>query len=193
MMPNLSMTPYFVSPHFPDILIKTLEIKDQFLTMPLLNESHHAKAPIMHDLSSGDDDALWHSLFRQKGVSLVVGSTNFEARDGALTYVCVTDPKIALDAKNHDALRTGLSVVTAILHGVLNRLAFDESQQNKNMSISTLTPREREILGFIRLGKTNSEISYILGVAESTVKNHVQRILIKLQVCNRTQAIAKIL
>ena len=56
-----------------------------------------------------------------------------------------------------------------------------------------LTPREREILDWIRMGKTNSEISCILGVAVSTIKNHVQRILIKLQVNNRTQAIAKCL
>ncbi|WP_432719537.1 helix-turn-helix transcriptional regulator [Jeongeupia wiesaeckerbachi] len=192
MQPHFSMTPYFASAAFPDVLIKTLGIKDQLLTLPLLNESHQAKSPVMSDLSAVSDEALWHVLFRQKGFSTVIGSTNVEMSDGGMTYVCVTDPEIARNVNHHDALRQGLSIVTSILHGVLNRLAFEENLQNKSTSITTLTPREREILGFIRLGKTNSEISYILGVADSTVKNHVQRILIKLQVSNRTQAIAKI-
>ncbi len=54
-----------------------------------------------------------------------------------------------------------------------------------------LTQRERQILDWIRLGKTNWEISRIIHISENTVKNHVQNIYKKLGVTNRTQAAGK--
>ena len=54
-----------------------------------------------------------------------------------------------------------------------------------------LSARESEILAWVALGKTNPEIGSILGISVFTVKNHVQRILKKLDVTNRTQAVGK--
>jgi DNA-binding CsgD family transcriptional regulator len=51
-----------------------------------------------------------------------------------------------------------------------------------------LTPRENEVLEWITEGKSNSEIAAILGLAAGTVKLHVERILAKLGVENRTAA-----
>jgi transcriptional regulator EpsA len=53
-----------------------------------------------------------------------------------------------------------------------------------------LRPREVEILQWIAMGKTNSEIGSILELSLFTVKNHVQRIFKKLNVSNRAQAVA---
>jgi transcriptional regulator EpsA len=54
-----------------------------------------------------------------------------------------------------------------------------------------LTVREKEILRWIHLGKSNFEIGTILGISPLTVKNHVQKILRKLNVRNRTQAVGR--
>ena len=56
-----------------------------------------------------------------------------------------------------------------------------------------LTVRELDILKWIYLGKSNFEIGAILKISPLTVKNHVQKILRKLNVVNRTQAIGKAL
>ena len=58
---------------------------------------------------------------------------------------------------------------------------------------SILTVRELDILKWIYLGKSNFEIGAILKISPLTVKNHVQKILRKLNVVNRTQAIGKAL
>jgi DNA-binding NarL/FixJ family response regulator len=52
----------------------------------------------------------------------------------------------------------------------------------------TLTPREIEVLGFVVQGKTNKEVAQELVVSDLTVKTHVQRIIAKLGVSDRTQA-----
>src|SRR5467141_3680173 len=56
-----------------------------------------------------------------------------------------------------------------------------------------LTPREREILEWIYRGKSNIEVGMILKISPLTAKNHVQKILRKLGVLNRTQAVGKAL
>ena len=58
---------------------------------------------------------------------------------------------------------------------------------------SVLTVRELDIIKWIYLGKSNFEIGAILKISPLTVKNHVQKILRKLNVVNRTQAIGKAL
>ena len=58
-------------------------------------------------------------------------------------------------------------------------------------SEALLSARETEILRWVAMGKTNPEIGSILGISVFTVKNHVQRILRKLDVTNRTQAVGK--
>ena len=54
--------------------------------------------------------------------------------------------------------------------------------------LAQLSPREREILRGIARGASNKEIGRELGIAETTVKIHVQHVLRKLEVASRVQA-----
>ena len=54
-----------------------------------------------------------------------------------------------------------------------------------------LTPREREVLRLIVHGQSNKEIGRTLSISEDTAKKHVQTILAKLGVSDRTQAAVK--
>ena len=54
-----------------------------------------------------------------------------------------------------------------------------------------ITERERQILSWVREGKSNLEIGVVLEISALTVKNHVQKILRKRGAANRAQAVAK--
>jgi len=55
--------------------------------------------------------------------------------------------------------------------------------------IVPLTQREKEILECVAKGASNGEISETLSIQEVTVKTHMNKILKKLNVNNRTQAV----
>jgi DNA-binding NarL/FixJ family response regulator len=54
-----------------------------------------------------------------------------------------------------------------------------------------LTPRELEVLGLLAQGKSNPQIARDLVISRATAKTHVERIIRKLEVSDRTQAVLR--
>ncbi len=80
-----------------------------------------------------------------------------------------------------EAIRTVYSGKRYIPREIAIRLA-------ERMMRTDLTPREVEILKMLSKGPTNKQIGHALGISENTVKNHVNSIIEKLEVSDRTEA-----
>ena len=53
-----------------------------------------------------------------------------------------------------------------------------------------LTVREKDVLSWVARGKTSAEIAIILGLSERTINFHCDKAMKRLDVINRTQAVA---
>lgn len=81
---------------------------------------------------------------------------------------------------------------------LLRRLAAEEGTTGlrraaRGSSPDQLTPRELEVLQLMKLGHTNRQIARELVISLGTAKNHVEHIIAKLRVSDRTQAVVKAL
>jgi DNA-binding NarL/FixJ family response regulator len=63
------------------------------------------------------------------------------------------------------------------------------SQPEPSAAVAELTPREREVLDLLARGRSNPEICAELVISEATAKTHVARILQKLDLRDRVQAV----
>lgn len=85
------------------------------------------------------------------------------------------------------AIRTVGAGRTALPTDLL-RLAITPSAGPSPSDLSRLTPRESQVLELVAQGLTNKAIGRALGIGPGTVKVHVEKLIAKLNVTDRTQA-----
>lgn len=158
-------------------LIKAWEANHFEPVLVELDEAAPAASPLAREL-------------RRLGVGAVIAHGTHTAMgklDSLFVFCCSTD---ALSPQHVRLVELVVPFLqTAWMRTQLNR-ALDGPGM-KPAEGAVLTARQLEILRWIYLGKSNIEIGMILEISPLTVKNHVQKILRKLDVQNRTQAIGK--
>jgi DNA-binding NarL/FixJ family response regulator len=106
-------------------------------------------------------------------------------RHGAKGYLLKDTPSDELAA----AIRAVQKGYTHLGPGLFDKVMMAPSETPLlPPEIKELTPRELEVLQLIAMGKSNREIADTLFISERTVKNHVNSILRRLNLRDRTQA-----
>lgn len=145
----------------------------------------------------------------------ILSAKSFDGGQGIATPVLILTT-FSDEAAVHDSIRAGASgfilknSAPQILASAIRALAKGAGWLDPNVTrqildefaakpipamphtgdFETLTPREQEVLAEIAQGLNNTQIAEKLFLSESTVKTHVHRILMKLGVTDRAQAVA---
>jgi DNA-binding NarL/FixJ family response regulator len=100
-----------------------------------------------------------------------------------------TSPEQLIGARH--AVAAGDSLLSpSVTRRVIERMARQPAPDTSSSErLDELTPRERDVLELVARGLSNNEIAAELVVEESTVKTHVKRILMKLHLRDRVQAV----
>ncbi|WP_211565805.1 response regulator transcription factor [Micromonospora halophytica] len=133
----------------------------------------HAPGTKVLVLTTFDEDEYVHEAIR-------AGAKGFLLKDSSAHQLA-------------DAIRTTMSGGAVLAPSVTMRLMDDFSQRcvppvSLSGRLAALTNQEMNVLGLVARGMSNAEIAVHLTVAEQTVKTHVSRILMKLNLRDRTQA-----
>lgn len=153
----------------PDIVIMDLQmpVMDGMSAIHELNRAH-STARVVVLTSFPDDDRVF--------AAIKAGATGILLKD--------SPPKDLLDA-----IRRVAQGESALHPTIAMKVLLEIKQPTRNPTgMEPLSPRELEVLGFLALGMTNSEIAEKLSVSVRTITTHVRAILDKLQLANRTQA-----
>lgn len=142
--------------------------------------------PVMLAPGLGDS---WHAPL----LSLELKNVAFHGMDwlnGPIKgYASFCRVRAPFDAK----LALYVEILLPHLLAALARVLTQEMREGGpvNDCVAVVTSREIEVLQWVRKGKTNDEIARILGLSMLTVKNHLHKIMKKMDARTRGQAVAK--
>jgi DNA-binding CsgD family transcriptional regulator len=72
-----------------------------------------------------------------------------------------------------------------------DRIIVEREPEIDEALLATFSPREQDMIAYLSNGYTNKEIAQSLDISPNTVKSHLSKLFEKLQVSNRSHAIAE--
>ncbi len=96
---------------------------------------------------------------------------------------CFSGPSVVYDRRSE----TILEIIVPHLHLALSAVSRVKQMGTGDIHFSA---REKEVLNWLKQGKSSWDISVILGISQSTVNFHVYNVMNKLGATNRPQAVA---
>ncbi|MBS1225229.1 MAG: transcriptional regulator, LuxR family [Proteobacteria bacterium] len=152
--------------------------------------------PLLFDIAqegAAVNSVLARELLRQGASEILAHGTHDTAGRTTSFFIFACRPGSIEPRQRHLLALLAPSLHATWVHTQFTRQTQPGTSSSQLSRTELLTAREQEILGWIYQGKSNIEIGMILGISPLTVKNHVQKILRRLNVLNRAQAVGKAL
>lgn len=155
---------------------------------------------VLLNANSKDSDTLLHVALAQDHRARVVVFGLAEGQPEKIaSYVDAGASAIHLNSEtfehllwliNEDA-KTDKVICSSTVSAILLKNAFTlKRTRSPAAKLPLLSPREKQILGLLEMGLSNQQIATRLNVTVHTVKNHVHKVLTKLEVSTRAEAVA---
>jgi LuxR family quorum sensing-dependent transcriptional regulator len=127
--------------------------------------------------------------------TIIDEAREFGARDGFIVPIVTLSGTVALfcpwglEPDLSPRARAALEMIGIYSHHALTRALVQK--QRDEVAHTPLTPREREIMQWVAVGKTDEEIADILSISTTTVTSHVENAKQKLDAFRRTYAVVQ--
>jgi LuxR family transcriptional regulator, quorum-sensing system regulator CviR len=183
-----------VTHRFPEELFALISGPDhKIIDNPVLSRWWETRTPVA--INFDDCNGFWPRVMTERATKFdarnLLGHGQIDVRGEFVTYFSFH--RIPERIGRKQGLLLGCIVPNLTAAFARAHVSSESDATVKNLAdgrSGKLTPRQIEILGWLREGKTNWEISMILGMSVDNVKYHVKQITRKLQVTNRIQAVA---
>lgn len=110
-------------------------------------------------------------------------------RAGAVGFLVKDSPPERIIDAVHAVARGDALISPEVTRRLLTQFVSNAPARAGDPRLAELTPREHDVLLEIAAGRSNAEIAAQLHLEESTVKGHVRRVLAKLGLASRVQAV----
>ena len=194
-----------------DTPIRILIVDDHPVVLAGLTSMLGTKAGMeVAGFASSGEEAL--EILRSKPVDLLLLDLRMPGMNGIDTLHAMKRSKISVRVIILTSFETDEDIYRAVQAGAQGYLLKDAPQSDmidairsvhsgkryfpqqiaarlaERMMRTNLTARELEVLKMLATGLTNKQIGCALNISDNTVRNHVNSIIEKLEVCDRTEA-----
>jgi transcriptional regulator EpsA len=182
---------YLVTVDYPVQHIEAIRNRAGAIDTPILRRWLMTQQPVHFDADDPwpDTPANWLSSFRRHRLQNVLADAMYDTDRCVGTYHSVYRIPARPDERHIGILRS----LVPVLHEALCRV-IGHAGRNEPLAtdFAVLSAREREVLRWLKLGKTNAEIARLLALSEHTVKHHLTRVFGKLGVPNRAHLVRRL-
>lgn len=180
---------HIITCNFPKEYIQGLQQTCGLIDSSILAQWIKTRRPVLFAPTEPHGNSAWLNNFMRFGLQNMALHGQCDIHSRTTSYFAFSRIPGQL-TPHHAGL---LEMLVPHLHVALTRALIGAKKESPipKTALVGLTEREHEILQWLGSGKTNWEIAQVLNISEYTVKNHVQRILIKLKVNSRAQAVSK--
>jgi DNA-binding CsgD family transcriptional regulator len=182
---------------WPQSTQSVFEQQAYFQICPVIVRSRTAREPFVWDLSVYDKSIEAHrallKLRIESGVDGGVCLPVFEAFNGrSVLYLS----GMGFDSSHRSVL--GLQLLAEHLTNRSNALNLADQPEPSGVerfmrSDRELSPRERQVFGWIAFGKSSRDVAGIMSISEHTVNDYIASVMGKLKASNRTEAVLRAL
>lgn len=188
-----NVKPYRMLLHrFPREYVESIRQPDGGLNSPLMARWRSKRVPILVDPEQSQFgwSKPWLEDVKKYALRNIAAHGQIDLQGELTSYFCLIRSPGPLGDRHVHILKCLVPHLHVALVRAMATLEDTTAKPDTERLAVELTQRQKEVLRWLHLGKTNWEIAKIIGTSEDNIKYHVNQIFEKLNARNRTQAVA---